>query len=220
MLTCPPSNVPLTLLLHWGNQSYNTACNYANRSGAEQSFSQTMQAYVLATSSACGLAYGLGQVFSRAPPSIKRFGIIIPCLATAAANVSNVGFTRMSEITQGTQVRDAAGVEIGMSRIAGYECVKQTAITRCVLVPCACLLLPPIATTALASVGLIPTLAASKLLLEMGIIYGSLQAALPAALAVYPPVAAFDVATLEPKFQNIEDKGGQRIRVLYANKGL
>ena len=31
MITCPPSNVPGTLALHFINQSYNTACNYCNR---------------------------------------------------------------------------------------------------------------------------------------------------------------------------------------------
>ena len=109
MLQCPPSNVAGTLFLHWVNQSYNTACNYANRSGAEQSIESTVSAYALAVSSACGFAYGLGKMFQHAPPAIKKFGIIIPCLATVAANVSNLGFTRMSELTEGTPVMDSEG---------------------------------------------------------------------------------------------------------------
>ena len=41
MIACPATNVPGTLFLHWLNQSYNTACNYANRAGADQSIEQT-----------------------------------------------------------------------------------------------------------------------------------------------------------------------------------
>ena len=37
MLACPSTNVIGTIGLHWINQSYNTACNYANRSGSSQS---------------------------------------------------------------------------------------------------------------------------------------------------------------------------------------
>ena len=104
MLQCPASNVRGTLLLHWLNQSYNTACNYANRAGAEQSMSQTATAYVLAVGSACTFAYGLGKLSFAA-----RFGPIIPLAATSAANVSNLGFTRSSEITVGAPVRDHEG---------------------------------------------------------------------------------------------------------------
>ena len=49
MLACPPSNVAGTLLLHWVNQSYNSACNYANRSrGGGQDMTQIGTSYALA----------------------------------------------------------------------------------------------------------------------------------------------------------------------------
>ena len=104
MLQCPASNVRGTLFLHWLNQSYNTACNYANRAGAEQSLSKTATAYVLAVGSACAFAYGLGKLSFAA-----RFGPIIPLAATSAASVSNLAFTRSSEITEGAPVRDYEG---------------------------------------------------------------------------------------------------------------
>lgn len=109
MLQCPPSNMPVTLFLHWLNQSYNTACNYANRSGKEQSIESTATAYVLAVGSACTFAYGLGRVYKLAPPSFRHFGVLIPCLATVAANVSNLSFTRMGELTDGSPVFDSEG---------------------------------------------------------------------------------------------------------------
>lgn len=109
MITCPASNIPGTLFLHFLNQSYNAACNYANRSGSDQSIQQLLKAYGLAVTSACALAYGMGKVVQNGPPVLKRFGILIPCLATAAANVSNIVFTRMNEITDGVPVVDENG---------------------------------------------------------------------------------------------------------------
>jgi hypothetical protein len=99
MLACPPTNVPGTLLLHFINQSYNSACNYANRSGQSLSYTQTISAYSLAVSSACGFAYGLGKV-----PALRRYSFMIPLLATSLANVSNIGFTRLNELTDGAPV--------------------------------------------------------------------------------------------------------------------
>jgi hypothetical protein len=61
MLTTPSSNIAGTLFLHWVNQSYNTACNYFNRSGNSQPLEDIAKAYGLATVSACSLAFGLGK---------------------------------------------------------------------------------------------------------------------------------------------------------------
>lgn len=214
MLACPASNIPGTLFLHWFNQSYNTACNYANRSGSEQSFAQTMKAYVLAVSSACSFAYGLGRVVS------SRYGVIVPCIATAAANCSNLGFTRAAEVTNGVSVWDKDHNVIGVSKVAGVQGVFQTAVTRCMLVPMACLLLPPAVMNGLKKLKFAPKSRSGLLLLELGLIYTSLQLALPAALAVFPQVATFDVKDLEVEFHNLVDKSGDHIKYVHANKGL
>jgi len=87
MITVPSSNVPMTLFLHWFNQSYNTATNYFNRSGNSMSTTESLKAYGLATVSACSIAYGLGKVVERGPPVLSRFGALIPLVATASANV-------------------------------------------------------------------------------------------------------------------------------------
>ena len=87
MIACPPSNVAGTLALHFINQSYNTACNYCNRAGGELDMKELAKAYVLAVTSACGLAFGFGRLVANGPPIMKRIGILIPCIATSAANI-------------------------------------------------------------------------------------------------------------------------------------
>lgn len=188
MISCPATNVPGTLFLHWLNQSYNTACNYANRSGADQSTEALMKAYGLAVTSACTLAYGLGKAVERGPRWLKSMGILIPCLATAAANVSNIAFTRMDEITNGVSVVDENEQNYGLSSNAGFECVKQSALTRCVLVPVACLLIPPAGMGVLNKMRLLPASKGGRIVVELSLIFLALQGALPAALAVYPQV--------------------------------
>ena len=58
------------------------------------------------------------------------------------------------------------------------------------------------------------------MLTELGVIYVSLQAAMPAALAVFPQTATFSVQDLEPEFHNLVDENGNPITELYSNKGL
>ena len=67
---------------------------------------------------------------------------------------------------------------------------------------------------------LAPSSPRGKMLLELGIIYLSLQAALPAALAVFPQRTEFDVHKLEPQFRGLSDRFGKPITKVYANKGL
>lgn len=109
MIACPASNVAGTLFLHWVNQSYNTLCNYYNRSGSQQDTSQLAKAYGLAVTSACGFAYGLGKLFSKSPQSFQRLGVLIPCISTAIASSSNLAFTRYDEIIGGVKLHDETG---------------------------------------------------------------------------------------------------------------
>jgi len=220
MLTCPSSNVIGTLGLHWINQSYNTACNYANRSGSSQSIESLAKAYVLAVGSACTFAYGLGKVVEKFPSKWKSLSLIVPCVATAAANISNISFTRLDEITNGAPVTDIEGVNRGLSKIAGTQAVMQSALTRCVLVPCACLMLPPALMSAIRYIRLMPSNPRGVMLLELSVIYLSLQAALPAALAVYPQNITLKCNELENQFHNLKLSDGTIAKELYSNKGL
>lgn len=77
----------------------------------------------------------------------------------------------------------------GLSKIAGYTGVAQTAVTRCMLVPCACMLLPSMLMGMMKKRRMLPTSKAALTAIELTVIYGSLQLAMPAALAVFPQVS-------------------------------
>jgi hypothetical protein len=81
----------------------------------------------------------------------------------------------------------------GLSKVAGTTALAQAAVTRCVLVPISCLLLPPVFISVSRSLRLIPSSLSSRslILIELGTIYASLQAALPASLAIFPQVQTF-----------------------------
>ena len=206
------SNIPATLFTHWFNQSYNFACNYANRPGESLSVNSMTASYTFAVTSACGAAYGLGKI-----PSLRRFGPLIPFLSCGIANVANIGFTRINELKDGSNIFDAEGNTLGKSVVAGRIGIAQTVLTRGLLVPLSCMLLPPITIHGLKLIKLFPNkYKSAALMVELFIIYISLQLGLPAALALYPQVFEIQVNKLEPEL---------RVRLahntaVYANKGL
>ena len=212
MITIPASNVPATLFMHWFNQSYNFACNYANRPGESISTNSLIASYSLAITSACGAAYGLGKI-----PALRRFGGLIPFLSCGIANVSNIAFTRISELKEGTNIYDKDGNSIGKSVIAGQIGIAQTSLTRGILVPAACILVPPVIIHGLKVIKLFPQKSKSlAMVIELFIIYASLQMALPAALALYPQKFELSVEKLEPGLRTKL----QQYKIVYANKGL
>ncbi len=79
---------------------------------------------------------------------------------------------------------------LGLSSIAGQTAVTQSALTRCVLVPVSCLLIPPVVMSGLGKLRLLPGNTQLKLMIEIAVIFASLQMALPGALAVYPQVGS------------------------------
>jgi hypothetical protein len=226
MITVPASNVPVTMFLHWFNQSYNTACNYSNRSSSSVPWDQTMIAYGGAVSSAMGVAYLLGRLAARGPASLRsgKFGFIIPMIASAAAGSANISFTRSDELMGGAPVRDEDNVVRGVSRTAGFQGVAQTALTRCVMIPISCLMLPSVMMAGFKAAPFISqTIRSNKrvlLVAEVASIYGCFAALLPAALAVYPQTIEYTPAELEPQFHNLMDAKGQPVTRLFGSKCL
>ena len=220
MLAIPSTNVFGTLFIHFVNQSYNAACNYFNRSGAGVPIESMGTAYGLAVGSACAIALGMGKIVEKVP-SLKRFAVFIPVLSTAAASSSNLAFTRADEIKVGADLVDEDGNNYGKSVIAGKQGVMQTALSRCVMVPFAVVLLPYIVNQFLEKRKLMPKNKSLATAVQLGVIFACLQGALPATLAVFPQTAAFNVTDLEIPFQQLKHpETNQPIHTLYAQKGL
>jgi hypothetical protein len=220
MLITPASATGITLGLHWANQTYNSACNYYNRSGDALSSEEIAKSYGLAVTSACTLAFGLGKIMNKGPAVLRSSPWFIPLLASGSAGLSNIAFMRMNEVTDGTQVTDDEGTTRGYSKVAGLDNIVKSGFSRCVLVPISVLLAPSVSMSILKSFKSFPKNKKVEMLIQIGLVYGCLAVTLPAALAVYPPKSEFDVEVLEPEFRDLKDSKGQRVTRLYSNKGL
>lgn len=241
MLLSPPGG---TAQLVWQavNQSYNAGFNYANRNASSPtSPAQLAASYAVATGAAVGAAWGLGRVVKRlqaalpgggggpgAPPPPLRFRLLsrgLPWLAVATAGVANALAMRYDEGVTGVTVFDApaGGAACGTSPAAGRAALAQVALTR-VLLPVPILLLPPFVLDALARAPRLgPAMAASPRVrfgVELALIAGFLQGALPLALAVFPQVGAIPAGALEPAFHGRVDAAGRPVTTFYYNKGL
>jgi hypothetical protein len=221
MLVTPASAVGTTLFLHFGNQTYNSACNYYNRSGNDLSMSGIMKSYGLAVCSACSMAFGLGKVMAYGPKALQKSPWFIPVLASAAAGSSNLGFMRMNEITEGTQVFDKDNNPLGLSKVAGFDGVLKTAVSRCCMVPTAVLIIPSILYALAQKLPKYPhNNPRFGIFLQTLFVYGSISGALPATLAMFPGQSEFKATELESQFHDLFDKDGKAIETVYANKGL
>ena len=207
-----------TVFWQWINQSVNVMCNYVNRSGATIDTAQVAQAYALAVGVSCGIAVGAKSMIAKAPPSIAKLGIAVPYAAVVCAGAANVGFTRLPEMQSGVSIAAPDGTPLGSSKAAAREAVTSTILSRCVLLPIAPMLLPPLAMTAIASaVTLGP---AAAVVAEVGLVAGSIYGALPLAIAVFPQEMKIATSALEVEFQNAVDAAGDPIEYVVCNKGL
>ena len=136
------------LFWQWYNQSYNVAVNFANGNKTNpMPPSKVAKAYTFAVASSCGVHYGLNRILANSTnfgTTMRTFlGRTIPFTAVASAGALNVILMRYNEMSQGIQVCDEDGNEIGISKIAGRRAILQTALSRIVL-PVPILLFPPI----------------------------------------------------------------------------
>ena len=134
------------------NQGYNAASNWANRGASE---SESMLPLLGTFALACGTSAFLAVKLGRAARGLSRFpwaqtiggrvlvGALAPYCAITAAGTLNLLITRRSELTDGVTVYDRAGTAVGVSRMAGWDAVGQTALSR-LLLPIPSLTVPPL----------------------------------------------------------------------------
>lgn len=207
-----------TVFWQWINQSVNVMCNYVNRSGATVDAQQIGQAYALAVGVSCSIAVGANKIVQSGPPWVKRLGIAVPYAAVVSAGAANVAFTRMPEMQDGVPIAAHDGTPLGTSKNAAFAAVRDTVLSRNLLLPIAPMLLPPLANAALRSV--VPLGPVMSAVAEVGFVAGAIFGALPAAIAVFPQEMKIDVSALEPEFRSKTDGSGKPIEYVLCNKGL
>lgn len=226
-----PMNVPIaagllmsttvagSVFWQWVNQTYNVFNNYVNRAGPTVEMGPLVQSYVLAVTSACGIAIGAGRLL-KANPSLSKFGPFVPYLAVITAGTCNVGFTRMDEVQNGIDVCDADGNKLGRSVAAGKIAVFKTVTSRSMFLPIFPLVIPTVVMKGIFATGAIAAGGPVAIVAELGAIAGCLTIGLPAALALQPLEMELDVGSLEGSFQGLKQADGTPITHVYASKGM
>jgi tricarboxylate carrier len=220
------------LFWQWVNQSYNAGMNYANRNASTPvSTPELLGSYALATGLACGTSLALNAALTRMKARGRvRPGVVVaaeraaPFVAVATAGTANAVAMRWREAQMGVTVTDGSGRVVGVSSTAGQLALAQVVATR-VALPMPVLLLPPAITGLLRRVPAVARVLARQgagaRTVEVLIVLACLAGALPAAIALFPQVAAVEAARLEPRFHGLRDPTtGLPIQTLYYNKGL
>jgi len=226
-----PMNVPIatgllmsktvygSVFWQWFNQTYNVVNNYVNRAGPTVEMGPLFQSYVLAVTSACGVAIGAGKLLA-AFPSLTTFGPFVPYLATITAGSANVGFSRMDEVRNGIDVFDAEGNNVGRSIAAGQTAVFRTVTTRSMFLPVFPLLIPPTTMKLALGAGVLTAGSPVAIIFEVSLIAMCMGIGLPVALAMQPLMMELPVSGLEPQFQSLKDSKGEPITAVFASKGM
>jgi len=228
MLTA--STAGTNIFWQWMNQTYNVVMNYSNRSiqkGSTTQYSELLGPYAGAVGVSCTLVLTLrkaAESISKNPaiPSAAKFiaSILVPYTAVASAGAANVIFMRYPETQKGVEVKNQRNEVLGISKVAGYEGVKMTALTR-LLLPVPILIAPPVIMKAIESTGVLQNRPKLRIPVFLTVITGCLWAALPLAIALFPQTAEIDVKKLEKEFQEKKDPHtGKPYEKLFFNKGL
>ncbi|KAJ8905477.1 hypothetical protein NDN08_001984 [Rhodosorus marinus] len=215
----------LTLGVHWANQSYNAAINYANRNASNPISTETLaKAYTGAVLSSCTIALGATYLTKKAANLSAAVKTLIrstlPFAAVAAAGFANVSLIRGVEITDGVDLIDDEGVIRGRSPAAGKLGITECGLAR-VLWNIPIMVFPPVIMSQLEKIRRVRTGSPGlKMCLEIGVIAGCLFTGVPPALAAFPQVETIEAAKVEPEFQNLRNSKGNIITQFTFNKGL
>ncbi|KAL8270765.1 hypothetical protein Esti_005320 [Eimeria stiedai] len=246
LLTAP--TVANSVFWQWINQTYSAAFNYAQgnhpqtKKEKEQQVATLIRGYRQAKRLvvSVGLAVGLNTWLRRLRANLVLLKILegtVPFTAVAGANVANIYCMRGQECINGIQVFSEGGQPLGVSKRAGTEAVKQTAISRRpteeqgpndvfsrlahAVIPLPILLLPkPLISFFNVALPVTRSNAFLKMFTELSVIYGCISVGFPLGVAVYPATAKLPVTELEPEFQGRTDANGRPITSVVFNKGI
>lgn len=214
-----------TLFWQIANQSLNVAINTANANKSHPSTTkQIITNYTLAVTASCSVALGLNSLVPRLkslkPNTRMILGRLVPFAAVVSAGIVNVFLMRSEELKKGITVFDKKGDEVGTSKTAAWYAVGETAASR-VINATPIMVIPPLILVRLQrSKFLKGKPKGVEILTNIGLIFATSLVALPFALGVFPQRRILPVTKLEPKFQDLKDKEGNKITELEFNRGI
>lgn len=214
-----------TLFWQIANQSLNVAINTANANKSHPlTTKQIITNYTLAVTASCSVALGLNSLVPRLkslkPNTRMILGRLVPFAAVVSAGIVNVFLMRSEELKKGITVFDKKGDEVGTSKTAAWYAVGETAASR-VINATPIMVIPPLILVRLQrSKFLKGKPKGVEILTNIGLIFATSLVALPFALGVFPQRRILPVTKLEPKFQDLKDKEGNKITELKFNRGI
>ncbi|KAI8906659.1 hypothetical protein PhCBS80983_g06292 [Powellomyces hirtus] len=220
-----PNPATATIIFwQWVNQSVNVAFNYFNANKTTtMNMTETATAYVSAVAASCGIAVGMNESVKRAtslkPSTQALLARAVPFTAVVTAGTLNVILMRKKELTDGIDVMDQDGTTIGKSTVAGRHAIGQVAISR-VATSFPIVFIPSLIMARVDKTRFIARNPRLRAPLNLLTITGSLLAALPCAVALFPQQASLKVEKLEDKFKGLKTKNGEPVERVWFNRGL
>ncbi|CAM9996368.1 unnamed protein product [Discosporangium mesarthrocarpum] len=228
-LTLTPAvlkSFPATAGIHFLNQTYNAAINYANRNASNPvPTSRLAEGYAGAV--ATSLSIGMSATYLTKKIAAQGGGGVaasvvrttLPFLAVAGAGASNVFLMRRNELEEGVDMFDDAGNVLGKSVEAGKVGLAKCAAAR-VIWNIPVMVFPPLIMTRLEKLPLLAGNPRLRLACETAVVTGCLLGAVSPALAFFPQRDSLPTEKLEAQFQGLVGKDGRPVTRLWYNKGL
>ncbi|KNH04267.1 sideroflexin [Perkinsela sp. CCAP 1560/4] len=207
--------------VHWVNQTYNCAVNFANRNASSEVDTTALaQTYTAACALSVSIALAATLIMRRCTPTGWKLTAVrgcFPMLAASTASAVNVAMIRRAEwIDDGVNLYDDNNDFQGKSRRAGSEGIGKCAMTR-VLTNIPVVTLPVFLVAGLTKCGgFRPSMRLDLICVLLGVSCG-----VPACLALYPQRERIPVERLESNFHHrLLSDGRTPIDYFYYNKGL
>ena len=214
-------SVTRSAAVHWLNQSYNCAVNFANRNASsEVSTSVLAQTYIAACAFSVSIALSATLILKRyALSGWKLIAVrgIFPMVAASTASVVNVAMIRRAEwLDHGVNVYDETGELRGHSLIAGTDAIRKCGITRA-LSNIPIVTVPVFLAAALTRYGVFRPSAR----LDLSCVLFGVSCGVPLCLALFPQWETISANQLEKQFQKLFEKDGiTPVSYMRYNKGL
>ncbi|CAM9795234.1 unnamed protein product [Choristocarpus tenellus] len=217
---------PATAGIHFLNQTYNAAINYANRNASNPvPMERLVEGYMGAVATSLSIGMSATYLTKRVAASggggaaASLIRMTVPFVAVAGAGASNVFLMRRNELKEGVDMYDEDGRMLGKSVKAGETGLAKCAAARVIWnVPV--MVLPPVIMTRLEKLPLLACNPRLRMACETAVVTACLLGAVSPALAFFPQRDSIPVEKLEPEFKGHLGTNGLPVTHLWYNKGL